>query len=103
MHVFTTHMDRLSNVLPKVLRRRGLAEHATGALVVYKARQWLREKFPAFADQVDAKNVRENVLMVECKHSIALQEVKNAETDLIGYLSQECPMAGIREIRTVRT
>jgi hypothetical protein len=95
-------MDHIFSVLPKVLRKRGLQEHAEGALVVHRAQQWLHERLPHLATVISVRNVKENVLHIVCIHSIAVQECQNAIPDLQDYLRSNCAFAGILEVRVGR-
>src|SRR5690349_5881394 len=39
-------MDHIFTVLPGVLRKRGLQEHAEGALIVLRAQKWIGARLP---------------------------------------------------------
>lgn len=98
----TICMDRLFSVLPKVLRKRGLNEHAEGALVVLRAQRWLEERFPALLDGIRVQKYQEHVLHIHCSHSIALQECQGAIPDLQDFLRKDCAFTAISDIRVSR-
>ena len=95
-------MDRLSTVLPTVLRRRGLAAHAEGALVLHRASLWIAEKNPLLGPLVAIQHLKDGILTIGCTHSSALQECQELHVPLRDYLHIECPFAVIREIRVTR-
>ncbi|UPA22048.1 hypothetical protein K8942_03205 [Candidatus Peribacteria bacterium] len=95
-------MDRLFSVLPKVLRKRGLQEHAEGALVVLRANRWFEEHFPHLKGVVSVKTYKETTLHIQCRHSIAVQECQGAIADLKAFLAKECAFAGVIDVRIGR-
>lgn len=95
-------MDRVSLFLPNVLRKRGLADHAAGALATYVAKQWVEKNHPHLLSFISIPKMENGVLSIACTHSIALQEFQACTADLLAYLRLECPFGGVREIRTVR-
>ncbi len=98
----TIGMDHIFSVLPKVLRKRGLQEHAEGALVVVRATRWMQERFPDISSYITVQKVKENTLHIVCTHSIAVQECQHSIADLKAYLQKECAFAGILEVRVGR-
>lgn len=95
-------MDRLFTVVPKVLRKRGLQEHAEGALVVHRAQQWISEHLPLIAEVILVQSFKENTLFIDCEHSVALQECQAISADLHAYLRSNCPFTGPFQIRIGR-
>lgn len=95
-------MDRLSFVLPKVLQKRGLTQHAQGAYVTHSAKKWFETKTPHLLPFIGTMKTLETTLHVHCTHSIALQECQALSADLVEYLRLECPFGGIRDIRYSR-
>lgn len=95
-------MDKLNAVLPKVLNKRGLGEHARGALTVFRASVWMAEKLPHLKELVQVHKVQDGVVHVSCGHSIALQECQSVTADLLQFLHLECPFAGVKEVRIIR-
>lgn len=95
-------MDRLFSVLPKVLRKRGLQEHAEGALVVLRAHRWLEEHFPHLKGSVSVQKYKENTVHILCTHSIAVQECQSSMSDLKAFLHKECAFAGVIDVRVGR-
>jgi hypothetical protein len=95
-------MDKLSSVLPKMLRKRGIEGHAMSSLAVHRAMQWMNERLPALQNFIEVKSVQDGVLYIECAHSVAMQECQCATADLLGFLRLECPFSAIKDIRIVR-
>lgn len=95
-------MDHISRLLPRVLQKRGIAQHATAALVVYRAKLWLREHLPHLESSLRVTTLRDGVLMIECVHPIAAQECQGASKALLTYLQEESGTV-VTEIRTVRS
>lgn len=95
-------MDKLSLVLPKVLRKRGLTRHAHGALIAHRAKHWLDERLPRLRTFVRVARMQDGVLFLSCSHSVALQECQGAADELLQFLHVECPFEPIKDIRVVR-
>ena len=95
-------MDRLGNVLSRVLGKRGLAKQAQAALIVYRARNWLAQRLPDLAAFLTVENVKEGVLCIACHHSVAAQECQAITPALLDYLSQDCKFTEVSSIRLVR-
>lgn len=96
-------MDRMFTIIPGVLNRRGLKDHAIGALVVHKAKQWMTKRLPFCADVLHVTKVQDGVLFILCDHSIALQECSGVIPELKEFLAKECPFMPVSEVRIVRT
>lgn len=96
-------MDRVRFVLPKVLAKRGLKEHAVGALVTHKAQQFLTHQLPALADTFSVTKLDRGTLVITVTHSIAAQECQQLSGRLCEYLKAECPDATVLEVRVMRS
>src|SRR5690348_11175791 len=88
-------MDRLFSLIPKVLHRRGLQEHAESALVVHRVEQWLQTRVPELTSSIRVQKVQNGALFLSCSNSVVLQECKALQADLMAYLSIECAFARI--------
>lgn len=95
-------MDRLFSVLPKVLRKRGLHEHAEGALVVLRAQRWLEGRFPSLLGSIRVQKYQEHVLHIQCSHSIALQECQGSIPDLKDFLCKDCAFTALSDVQVSR-
>ncbi len=93
-------IDRVSSLITGTLARRGLALHALGSLALHRANVWLHERFPAASAQ--AIRITDHVLVIECSHSIVLQELQAQSVDLKHYLASECPFAALENIQLLR-
>lgn len=96
-------MDRLSLILPKVLRKRGLQEHAEGALAVTRAEQWMTGRLPLLAGKIKVRSYKEHTLHIDCLHSVAVQECQGLIPELLQYLRTECAFLGTVDIRVSRS
>ncbi len=99
----TICMDRLIEVLPKVLRKRGLNDHAEGALIVLRAQRWLEERFPSLKESIRVQKYKEHVLHILCTHSIALQECQASIDDLKEFLRKDCAFTAVSDVRLGRS
>ncbi len=95
-------MDHIFSVLPKVLRKRGLQEHAEGALVVLRAQRWLHERLPDLQTVIHVQTYKENTVHIVCTHSIAVQECQSLIPELQDYLHANCAFAGVLDVRVGR-
>ncbi len=95
-------MDRAFSLLSGVLNRRGLKDHAISALVVHKARFWLRERLPSSDGFVHISKIADGVLFIQCNHSIMLQECTGVIPEMKEFLARECPFLVVSDIRVVR-
>lgn len=96
-------MERLFHLLPKVLQKRGLQEHAQSALVLHRAQHWLIARLPILEPCIHVRHIKDGVLTVGCDHAIAIQECQASLPDLREYLKIECPFVRVQEIRFIRT
>jgi|CXWL01.1.fsa_nt_gi hypothetical protein len=96
-------MDHIFTVLPGVLRKRGLQDHAEGALVVVRAQRWIIARLPHMQDVIHVQKFHENTLHIVCTHSIAVQECQCIMEDLNKYLRSECSFLPIFQIRIGRS
>lgn len=95
-------MDRVFSVLPKVLNKRGLQQHAEGALVVHRVERWVSKRLPDLGACVHVKKVQDGVVFLTCTHSVALQECRALIPDLKAYIASECAFAKISDVRIAR-
>lgn len=95
-------MDRAFSLLPGVLNRRGLKDHAQSALAVHKAKQWLDERLPSCKGEVRISKVADGVLYLECTHSIVLQECAGIVPEMKDFLAKECAFLPVSEVRITR-
>lgn len=94
-------MDHLKTLLTKRLHQRGLLRHAEAAQIVHIANVWMQEKnLSAFAR---ASQFKDAVLVIECDHSVALQECAQNTEELREHLSEVCAETQIRDIRCIRS
>lgn len=96
-------MDHIRTVLPNVLRKRGLHGHATAALAVHKAQEWLLELLPGLAGSFAVEKLVNGVLTVACRDSVTAQECHALASPLLRYLQTECGLSGVIELRVTRS
>ena len=95
-------MDRAFHVLPGVLSKRGLKDHAHGALLVYRAQKWLCDRLPLLSKVLHVQKVQNGTLVVTCTHSVAVQECQSVSPELLHFLKEECAFAPVSDIRITR-
>lgn len=95
-------MDKVSALLPSVLHRRGLAQHAGSAVAVHRAQAWIAEHLPHIASFVRVRSVRDAELLIECTHPIAQQECQAVSADILAYFATNDHFVHISTVRTVR-
>lgn len=97
-------MDRLSKILPSVLGKRGLKAEADAALVLHRAKEWLRERLPQLKASITPSTLQEDgTLLIACLHSSAAQECLAALPHLKIFLREECGFLPVRSIRLIRS
>lgn len=94
-------MQHIKDLLPKVLKKRGLQDHAEAAQVILHAQEWIISELEAFQDQLIAKSYKDNILLINADNSIAAQELNVRISDLKDYLISKEHL--INEIRIVRS
>ena len=103
LSVISIRMQQLSSLLPKVLAKRGLAEHAHAAHVVHASEQWLLERLPDFRGVLKVQKFQDGTIFVSCTHSIAAQECHPLFSDLQVFLHKECRFNDIKGVRLTRS
>lgn len=90
-------MDRLSDLMGKVLSRRGLKDQAQASHVVYLAQVWIEERIPTVSAYLKVKSLRDGILSIESSHAIASQELKQQAQALLQHLrdSVDVPISDI--------
>lgn len=96
-------MDKVSSVIGSVLRRRGLRDHAEGALVVHRCDAWMSEHMPHVREFVVVRSFKDGILLLACSNSVAAQECTGASDSLLKDLRANCPFATIKSVRVDRS
>lgn len=91
-------MDHISNLIPRVLSKKGLKDQATASYAVHLARQWIEQQLPQVWQNLHPKKVADGVLTIDSDHSIASQELSQKSADLMKYLNAAEGIS-IREVR----
>lgn len=95
-------MQRIGNVLPTVLNRRGLQKQARASLVTHQAQEWLNRTLPAFSGDIQATKYADATLTIGCRHSIASQEVQQLIPVLLEYLRTDCNHPEVEGVNVTR-
>ena len=95
-------MQHISQILPRVLAKRGLQSEAEASLLLAKANQWLGEHLGNLVDDVRAMKIKDGAIILETKTAIATQEVFGLHRDLIAHLNAEMPSTKIQKIQIRR-
>lgn len=93
-------MDSLKSLLPKVLRKRGLHDHAKASLIVHLANQWMQSSFGPFAQTLHAQTFERGTLVIAAESSVAAQEMALQESALKSAMQQQGH--SIEQVRIVR-
>jgi|GEM_PF-643473 len=97
-------MDRVSQILPAVLQKRGIKQHVDASLVIHRASAWIAENLPTLKTLLTPTTLQEDgTLIIECDHSSAAQECQAALPHLKVFLREECGFAPVRSIHLLRT
>ena len=96
-------MDHLGSVLPTVLNKRGLRTHAQAAHVVLFATEWIVSNKNALSRDIHVQSLQHGSLVVECTHSIVLEEMHSASAALLDALVEAFDSKTITDIRLVRS
>ncbi len=96
-------MDRVSLLLPSVLRKRGLFDQVSASSVSYTARAWIAQHAPGLAPFIQVKSLTQGVLQVEATHHMALVQAHELSQDLLGDLQKQFPNVCILRISVVRS
>ena len=95
-------MDDLQSILKRVLKKRGLHDHAQAALVVHKARLWLADQFPELRHALVVERFTDGILTISCGHSGGLQACREMLPELLEMLQRDCDGV-VRDIRLERS
>lgn len=79
-------MDKISSLIPKVLSKKGLKDHASASYAVFLANEWIESHMPNVSVYLHALQLKNSVLEVHSQHSIASQELMGTSKKLIDYL-----------------
>lgn len=95
-------IERASNLITGALSKRGLAGHAMASMAIHRVNTWLKERFPS-QGAASVRTIKDGVLLIECSHSVVLQELQLQSVDLRAFCDTECRFASIQEIRLSRS
>jgi len=95
-------VQRIGNLLPAVLGKRGLLQQALSANVVYNANNWIKANLKPFSEQSAAATFKDGVLTIKADNSIAAQEC-NAKLELLKLFLKEEKGFEISDVRIVRS
>lgn len=96
-------MQRAGDVLQRVLAKRGLKAEAEASLLLLKANQWLGENLGSIAGDVRARHIKDGILLLESRTSVATQEAHGLSPDLIAHLRREVPKLLIAHVKIRRS
>lgn len=96
-------MERLSHILPGVVRRRGLYQEFSAGLILLEARRWITQSLPQHSPFLSPKSFCDGTLLIEAKNAIALHECSRRSEQMKAWLEQAIPaVVPIHLIRCVR-
>lgn len=94
-------MERLQSVLPRVLRQRGLFEHAQACGVCATVNQWIETNLRSCAHYLQATSFENGQVVITAENSVAADECQQRVGDLMDFLIGEHSDA-VRGIRVTR-
>jgi len=94
-------MYHIKELLPKVLKKRGLQDHAEASQVILHAQEWIISELEAYQDQLIAKSFKNGILLISAENSVCAQELSQVLFELKGHLSEKSH--NILEIRIIRS
>ena len=80
-------MDRLSDLMPRVLARKGLKDQATAALIIHKATLWISEHLSDVSSGISVSRLKDGLLYIESEQGTAAQELTQKKEYLRAYLN----------------
>ena len=95
-------MDHIGSLLPKVLQKRGLQEHATAAQACWQAEQWLAEHLSSIVPYIQVSTFQDAELCIHTQNSIAAQECQQISEALLAHIQASCAGITITNIRIIR-
>lgn len=95
-------MERLSHLLPKVLKQRGLHDEMVAGLVVKRAEEWIAAHLPVHVPTLHVKKFASGTVIIHADNPIALAECSLRLHELVRHLQATLTDAGIRTVRVVR-
>ena len=95
-------MDRLSHLLPKILKKRGLHQVAMASVVVLRAQEWINANLPTHSNTLKPRTFAEGTLLIEAGNAIALSEMSRKTDGLLVELRTVIEGTEIVAVRCVR-
>ena len=95
-------MERIAKLVPKILKKHGISQHAKASLVIFHAKMWIEEHLPDFQEQLVPKQYQDTVLTISCDNSVAAQELQQLISLLHTHLTAECGHTEMSDIRLIR-
>jgi hypothetical protein len=80
-------MDKLSNLIPRVLNKRGLKDEAGASYVTFLTAQWIEENLPEYTSYLSVSKKSDTTIVIESDHAIASQELSQVKEVLLGYIN----------------
>ena len=96
-------MDRLSDLLPDALKKRGFTGLTVSQLVFAEAREWLRKEMPAYAARLHLRSFQNGILVTETVDGEALAACFERAEELRRHLQTALPDAKVVSVRLVQT
>ena len=96
-------MDRLSHILPSMLKERTDADCLSDSSVLIKTNAWLKNHISCRAATVRAVQIVHGVLIIETDHSAFLPECTHKSPELLSHIAAVCPLSCITSVRVIRS
>ena len=92
-------MDSIKLLIPKNLKRIGVAKRVTASIIVEAANQVLAEVFGDLAGDLQATSIKNGTLSVLCKNSSMAQEIIFYEAEILTKLNFKLGTNTIKQVR----
>jgi hypothetical protein len=96
-------MDRVSKILPRILRKHGFEEVAVSSMTVKAAQDWISRFLADVSKSLAVKALKHGCLIIEADDSVALAECANRANELKIFLIETIPEARVEQVRVVRS
>ena len=96
-------MDRLSDLLPTVLKKRGLQPQSATHDVFTETHAWLAKELPASAASFRTRTFQNGILVLETHDAAALEACFTRADSLRLHLHSLFPAAAVSSVRIIQS
>lgn len=93
------HMDHISQLLPKALRKHGLKDEVDASMIAHSAQSWITEQK---LNGVTVTKFQDHTIVIEVTSSVIAEECHALTEALLEHLRNEFPLQRIDGVRILR-